>query len=227
MLEKPDYLKIGKPTALCASCGIALAESERLASVLLPAESPAPPYPESQENQLDDFSPAEPSAERKKTKSSEARTTDDTAHADEEENAFQRKDYCPDCWKELKDQAYFSYWIAKRSPSKLPPRKLNKAERNVALAALFDSLSEQNQDEADYAPHLFFLAHLLMKFKVFRWMPSVAHPETGEAMLRFAKTQINEEVLVRDLEMPDAMVVQIKEEVESYVRETTGQIITL
>lgn len=232
MLEKPDYLKIGKPTGACASCGKSLAESDRLASVLLPSEDlPQKPNEPAEsiadrEEEVQKFSEREKPDRGKKAKSPAPAKGKEESKEDDDP-AFQRKDYCPDCWNQLKDQAYFSYWIGKRTPSLLPARKLNKTERNVALAALFDSLSDHNQEEADFTPHLFFLAHLLMKFKIFKWMPSITHPQTGEAMLRFLKTQTSEEVLLRDVDMPDEMVTRIKEEVESYVRETTGQIIDL
>jgi len=239
MLEKPDYLKIGKPTDTCASCGKPLAEQDRLASILLPLE-------ESQEPEAE----ATPSRDRKSRKSTavapqrqSTEKPDDQSGAKrphsgaplgkgktegsedkEEEAGFLRLDYCTKCWNAMKEQAYFSFWIGRRSAGDLPVGKLTKAERNVALAALFDSLAERGDEEqTDYSPHLFFLAHLLMKFKIFKWMPSVAHPETGEPMLRFLRAQTGEEVLVRNVEMPQEMVARVKEEVETYLQQTTGR----
>lgn len=255
MLEKPDYLKIGKRTGTCAACGKSFAEAERLTSVLVAAEeevlsdeTPAEKSvgQESADSGVQTIKEEDPSAKApvKKAKGKGQRTKDEeevppsaashsakkeeAAAENDEENLFERRDYCPKCWQELKDAAYFSFWIGHRSAaSDLPAQKLNKAERNIALAALFDSLAEREEEETDFSPHLFFLAHLLMKFKIFKWLPSGPHPETGESMLRFLKVQTGEEVFIRDIEMPDEMVGKIKEEVEAYLTETTGRTIRI
>jgi hypothetical protein len=209
MFEAPDYLRIGKPTGQCAACGKSLAEAERLASVLVPNENA--PAPAAQEA----APPPDPDAAAP------------PKPAEEEEASFLRHDYCTACWNDLKERAYFSFWIGKRSLAGLPPKKLNKAERNVALAALFDSLADRSDEDPGLAPHLFFLAHLLMKFKIFRWLPAAPHPRTGEPMLRFLKTQTGEEIYVRDVEMSDETIVRVREEVEAYLQQATGQAVKI
>lgn len=219
MLEKPDYLKIGKAMPVCTACGKSLVETDRLASVLVAAEGEILP-----DQQPEDIAPAtEPEVAPAEAVAPTPPAKKGEAAESEEENPFARRDYCTKCWQGLKDAAYFSFWIGHRAVSGIPAQKLNKTERNIALAALFDSLAERDQEETDFSPHLFFLAHLLMKFKVFKWLPSGPNPETGETMLRFVKVQTGEEVYIRDMDMADEMIVKIKEEVETYLTETTGQ----
>jgi hypothetical protein len=127
----------------------------------------------------------------------------------------------------MKDQAYFSFWIGRRNPTDIPLVKLNRHERNLALLALFDSLSERGNAETDYSPHLFFLAHLLMRYRIFKYLPSETDPATGAATLRFSRTDGEEEARVADAEMPPEEIVRVKEEVEAYLQQSTGQRIVL
>ena len=91
----------------------------------------------------------------------------------------------------------------------------------------FDSLSDQEDEENDFTPHRFFLAHLLMKFKTFKWQPSIADPESGTPLLRFLRTDAEEEVQIPEIEMPTEAIVKIKEEIEGYLEQSTGQVIRL
>ncbi len=215
MLQKSDYLRIGKRQAICVKCEKSLTEIDRHPTVLIECDS---------ENSNADQVPV-PVDEKTDIKSKEKNNQPTT---EEETTAgFQRMDYCEDCWKQYTDNAYFSYWMGKRRDEDLPPIKWNRAARNLALAALFDSLSERKDDGNDYTPHQFFLAHLLMKYKVFRWKPSIEDPETGENMLCFKREGTDEQVLVPNIEMPDELIVKIKNEVEEYLKESTGQEIRL
>lgn len=207
MLEKADYLRVGKRGGVCAKCGASLEEADRHPSVLR------------EEFDATDIAPEV-----------EQPVPQEQQHPVKEEQApFSRYDYCPKCWAELKDSAYFSFWIGRRIEEDLPPKKLNRAERNMALAALFDSLKERNDEETDYTPHLYFIAHLLMKYKIFKWQPSQADSATGQTMLRFIPTNEPdaEEIHIPEIHMPDEMILKIKEEIEAYLLESTGQEIKL
>lgn len=144
-----------------------------------------------------------------------------------DEEGFRRLDYCDECWQKMKDHVFFSFWIGKPKASDLPPKKLNRAERDLALAALFDSLNERNGSEADYSPHLFFLAHLLMKYKLFKWKPARIHPKTGQSVLVFGRSDSEEEVEIPDVEMSDEAIVRVKDEVEAYLAKSVGQEVKL
>ena len=231
MLQPSDYLKIGKRGEACAACGKSLLEEPRLASVLIEdeEEQEAPQEAAPEEVEQTEEAPAEAETE------AQAEADDDTPPEqprkkadEEEEEPYRRIDYCPECWAEIKDRAYFSFWLGKPRDDDAPKRRLNKAERNLALAALFDSLVErQDEAEEDFTPHLFFLAHLLMKFKIFKWKPGTTDPDSGARMLLFDRTDCDEEVTIPDILMPPEMVVKVKEEVEAYLKESTGQAVAL
>ncbi len=255
MLGTPDYLRVKKRRTECSACGRSLVEEERIPSILLdpkdtgvpiePVEAAAPP-PETPPTEVatqavdgtetplpavdNPTLPAtEAPASRRETRGKkDSKTTEkEPAPEESEEESFLRLDYCEACWQELKDRAFFSFWVSKRTTTDLPRKKLSKTERNLALVALFDSLSERDDSEVDFTPHLFFLAHLLMKFKIFKWVVTKPDPKTGDLIIHFARTDSEEEVLVADMDMPPEMVVRIKEEIESYLSESTGQPVRL
>ncbi len=253
MLGTPDYLRVKKRRTECSACGHSLVEEERIPSILLDPKEPGTlsatetPLPEtapvstenpstetedtastvspaSQETPAPEATPAKrESRGRKDAKASEK----EPAPEETDDESFLRLDYCEACWQDLKDRAFFSFWVSKRTTTDLPRKKLSKTERNLALVALFDSLSERDDSEVDFSPHLFFLAHLLMKFKIFKWVVTKPDPKDGELVIHFARTDSEEEVLVPDMDMPPEMVVRIKEEIESYLSESTGQPVRL
>lgn len=247
MFDKAEYLSVGKRSETCAQCGASLLDTDRHPSVLVDAEDcpiettaetsakvveiEEKPNEGGEESELG--TPEEPQTEAAPEQAGE--TTDDetlpdapSPRASDDDEGFHRHDYCPVCWQRMKDDAWFSFWIGRRNPSDLPKKKLNRTERNLALAALFDSLAERD-DENDYSPHLFFIAHLLMKYKVFKWSPSVRDEKTGQEMIRFLRVGIDpeEEVLIPDMEMTDETILRVKTEVEEYLEETTGQTVQL
>jgi hypothetical protein len=210
MLEKTDYLRIGKLRTECVQCGVSLVEDGRHVSVLSETATDLTERITSGEVAKESSAPATPPAE----------SADNDAQ-------FSREDYCLKCWKELKERAYFSFWMGKRDATSLPPKKLNRAERNVVLAALFESLLERHDEENDQAPHLFFLAHLLMKFKVFKWLPAEYDTATNTNMLRFVRVGSDDEIRIPDMEMSDEMIVRVKGEIENYLAESTGLRVVL
>lgn len=109
-----------------------------------------------------------------------------------------RKDFCPACWPRLADGGYFSFWVTKRvSAPSAKERRLARSERNEALWRLFAAL--YSSDEAsNLAPQLFFLAHLLMRYKVLTFqgpaedgLLEFQHPRLGETF-RIADVPVEE-----------------------------------
>ena len=255
MLKTADYLRVPKRGDICAACDKSLFGEDHHLSILLDPEearawdaereeapqaaaaeeagnSPATGVAEkagpdvetsSETSSAAEPAPAEASAESPPTQG----PASESEAAPEEEPGYRRLDFCQTCWEALQGTAFFSFWKGRHSKTDLPPRKLNRAERNQALLALFDSLAERGGQENDFAPHLYFLAHLLMKYKLFKWQPSDADPESDPPLLRFARSDADEEVRIADVEMPSEMVARIKEEVEAYLEESTGQPIRL
>ncbi len=95
---------------------------------------------------------------------------------DYSDNDSIRKDYCFNCWKELDNRKFFSFWIAKRiKPG--PDKKTTKIERNKSFLQLFISLYH-SKEKYKYRPHLFLLSHFLMKYQVFKWKETISANES-------------------------------------------------
>jgi hypothetical protein len=214
MFDKSDYLRFRKRGPNCAACGKPFDQEEKHSSVLVEEEN-------------ETLGDAEAVVEAPEPTPAAAKPTTKKDDAPEEESGYNRYDYCEKCWEEIKDKAFFSFWVGKPNESNLPPRKLNRAERNMALVALFDSLAERSGSENDYTPHLFFLAHLLMKYRIFKWQPADTDARTGQKTLRFTRSDSEDPVLLPEVDLPDEMILKIKDEIESYLQQSTGQPVRL
>jgi hypothetical protein len=128
-----------------------------------------------------------------------------------------RRDYCTDCWQKLAGGHYVGYWMARREAPK--PRKIRtRKERNAALVSYFEMLkSRQAMENEDHTQSLYLLAHLLMKYGVFKWVKStVAGPGTGEQIF-FRNTAADEVVEIQSVELEDARIADIKKEIDAYL----------
>ena len=138
-----------------------------------------------------------------------------TATGSEEDEAVLRQDFCPTCWQEVVGTDYYSFWLAKRERPKT--RKIqNRKERNTTLLAYFDYLYQQN--DAVNAQHLFFLAHLLMKFSVFKWVrtePAVT--AEGRERVVFRNTVTDDYITIESVTMEEERLVAIKREVDEFL----------
>ena len=142
------------------------------------------------------------------------------------DNEVMRKDFCPKCWEQIESKDYFSYWITKRI---VPDsnRRLSKKERNNLLLRLFESLY-RNPDESKVYP-LFFLAHILMRYKVFQWKGTrsvaaddakTAPTETGAAeqtFLIFENKLTGEEIQIPDQELDGEKIIESKKEIDEFL----------
>lgn len=124
-----------------------------------------------------------------------------------------REDICPACWEKMGHREYFCYWITRRyqqGPS-AEERKLERAERNEALWALFNALySRESQDEL--AAQLFLLAHLLMKYRVLQY-----HGLAEDGRLRFFHPPTQESFLVPDMPLDAVSFVDVKAQLDKQV----------
>ena len=133
------------------------------------------------------------------------------------EEEVERRDYCTTCWDRLEDEEFYSYWIAKREKSE-ERTKISKPERNRLILAMFERISQgpdaETEDEPSRTEKLFFLAHLLMRFRVFRWVRT--DHENGK--ICFASVQSDDEWLIDQVDLNDESVLTIKQEIEEYLR---------
>ncbi len=133
------------------------------------------------------------------------------------EDEVERRDYCRKCWERLQDEEFYSYWVAKREKPE-ERTKISKADRNRLLLAMFErideTLSDDDDAEAERAGKLFFLAHLLMRFRAFRW----ARTDHEAGKVCFVNIQSEEEWEVDQVELSDETVLAIKQEIEEFLR---------
>lgn len=130
---------------------------------------------------------------------------------------FERCDYCPDCWQQMKDEVYESFWITKRVPKQLKIRKLSRRERSTALRALFESLWDRRESE-DVGPHIFFLAHLLLKWGGIKWKENTVDPNGNEVVV-FEEQATGERLELPVVEVSDERMNLIKDEIEQFMRQ--------
>ena len=129
-------------------------------------------------------------------------------------DAPRREDYCAECWQRLADDDFMGYWLARREPPK--PRKIEtKKERNAGLLAWFEHLQGLPSDE-ETSQSLFFLAHMLMKYGVFKWLRTDKDSEDNETIY-FRQTGSEEEIPIRSLELSDDRSVEIKKDLDAFL----------
>jgi hypothetical protein len=134
---------------------------------------------------------------------------------DEEDGETIRQDFCTSCWEASREREFYSFWIARREKPKTPKRQTRK-DRNATLASYFDFLYQKG--DAEHAQHLFFLAHLLMKFQVLRWVRTEP-PETPEGRERivFRNTVTDDFVTIESLMLDEDRLVVIKREIDEFI----------
>ena len=128
----------------------------------------------------------------------------------------QRHDYCPACWDYLKQEVWDSFWITHREPPEHKAVRLSRRERAVALRALFESLWERRETE-DVGPHIYLLAHLLMKWGGLRWKENLQAPGGGEIVV-FEEPASGDRLEVQSVELTDERLAMVKEEIEQFLR---------
>lgn len=143
----------------------------------------------------------------------------DSDASESEEDVPRREDYCARCWEQRTSKQYVGFWITKREPPQ--PRKVqNRRERNARLAAYFDYF--YREDPQSHAPRLYFLAHLLMRYGVLKWLRTELDPATGRERV-WCRHMINdEEVSVEGVELTDEELVAIKREIDELLAGTLG-----
>lgn len=139
--------------------------------------------------------------------------------AKQEDESPLRQDYCSECWGKLNEKEYFSFWMARREKPKVKKIQTRK-QRNATLLSYFDFLYQKNDPE--YAQHLFFLAHLLMKFSVFRWLKSEPATEPdGEERIVFRNTATDDVVTITAVSLDEQRLVEIKREIDEFLARAT------
>ncbi|OPZ23091.1 MAG: hypothetical protein BWZ10_00034 [candidate division BRC1 bacterium ADurb.BinA364] len=150
-----------------------------------------------------------------------------SAIREEGEEGVQRSDFCQQCWGKLQqDEEFSSFWLAKREPV-MPRNRISRSERNALLLAYFehyarmDGIPEDERSVRDRLEKLYFMAHLLMRFRIFRWKRT----DTQTGMVYFENASSNEEWAVEQTELSDEATLRIKTEIEDYL--SKGQSVAI
>lgn len=141
-----------------------------------------------------------------------------------EEGDVLRRDFCGDCWEKIKNDDYFSYWLTKRITPERSKRKLSKKIRNNLLVRLFESVQMQSEEERDdYL--LYFIAHLLLRYKEFNWKGTkkirkddedYSEPDT---YLVFENKTTGEDIMVKDQEPDAEKIMSSRQLIDDYLQD--------
>lgn len=138
----------------------------------------------------------------------------DAADGNEQAEGPHREDYCEPCWQELAERDFVGFWVTRREPPK--QRKIEtRKERNAAMVAWFEHLRDQNPDE-EIRQSLFFLAHLLMKYGVFKWQRTETRDDGSEVII-FRATGSEDEIEITAVDFSDERSVEIKRELDEFL----------
>ena len=129
-----------------------------------------------------------------------------TLHADDSQNALLRNDYCETCWEKVKEKDYFSYWVTRRVPRSGKEERQKKETARQTAIRLFEQMM-QSEDE-DRTARLYILAHLLLRFRIFKWKGSEINGETGQAQLVFERATTREEVKIPDMRLSEEQLAE-------------------
>jgi hypothetical protein len=139
-----------------------------------------------------------------------------TLRHDRDEGVYERQDYCPDCWDYIKNDLYESFWITKRDLNRRKIPKLSRRERSTAIRALFESVWDRRESE-DVDGHLFFLAHLLMKWGGLKWKRNHTD-EQGQEFITFEDRASGDMLEIRSVEVLDERILAIREEIKRFLQ---------
>lgn len=137
----------------------------------------------------------------------------EAAEGVEDPDAPRRDDYCVKCWQDLAERDFVGFWVTRREPPK--PRKIEtRKERNAALLAWFELL--HGNEDVNSRQTVFFLAHLLMKYGVFKWQRTETDVDGVEKVV-FRQVGSDDEVEVISVEFSDERSVEIKRELDEFL----------
>lgn len=138
-----------------------------------------------------------------------------------EAKKVERLDFCPDCWRQMKEEVYESFWITRRVPKEQKVRKLSRRERSTALRILFESLWERRESE-DVGPHVYFLAHLLMKWGGLKWRENRTD-EAGRETIIFEDPASGDRLEIAAVDLDDERMNAVKIEIEQFLRQYASE----
>lgn len=135
--------------------------------------------------------------------------------------SFERFDYCPTCWEQLKDDAYESFWMTRRDTTPRKAPKMSRREKSMALRALFESLWDRREAE-DVGPEIYLLAHLLMKWGGLKWRENGADA-AGRPCLVFEDPASGDKIEIAEVEVADERLNEIQQTIDNFLAEYANE----
>jgi hypothetical protein len=133
------------------------------------------------------------------------------------EDEPRRADFCPDCWRFAKEEARQAYWQTKREKKEKRAPRLSRREKAVAVRALFEGLWEQRDREAVDA-HLYFLAHLLLRWGGLKWVRNEAD-EGGREVIVFEHPTTGDVLEIPAVDAEEEAIAAIQTRIEDFLRD--------
>ncbi len=135
--------------------------------------------------------------------------------------SFERFDYCPTCWEQLKDDAYESFWMTRRDTTPRKAPKMSRREKSMALRALFESLWDRREAE-DVGPEIYLLAHLLMKWGGLKWRENGADAAGRPASCSRTPPAATRSKIA-EVEVADERLNEIQQTIDNFLAEYTNE----
>ena len=133
----------------------------------------------------------------------------------------QRRDVCRECWDNLadNDRKFFSFWLTQREAPK-PDPKIDREEQNRRLMALFEQWRDSNDDR--FRPHLYVLAHTLMKRRLLKW-EGTEKGEDGTERIIFRNPATDQRIQIEEMDVGDEAFVTVMREIEARLATETSR----
>jgi len=128
----------------------------------------------------------------------------------DDQDRAERRDVCPECWEKMGEGDFFSFWLTQREPPK-PDSRITREEQNRRLLALFERICGLGEDR--FRPHLYVLAHTLMKRRLFKW-EGTEKGEDGVPRILFRNLATDEVYKIEEIDIADEGLVAVMREIE-------------
>jgi len=125
----------------------------------------------------------------------------------------ERRDVCRECWETVADKDFYSFWVTQREAPK-PDLRRTRQQQRAALMRLFEQFHASGDPQ--FRPHVYLLAHLLMKHRQLVW-EGEARADGGEPIVLFRHPVTGDLLRVAGVSLDDERLVAVKREIDAAV----------
>ena len=127
-----------------------------------------------------------------------------------EDGQPERRDACPECWEKIADREFFSFWLTHREPPK-PDTRRTREEHRAAVMRLFEQMLAGRDQR--FRPHLYLLAHTLMKYRLLKW-EGTEKSEEGLERIIFRNRATDELIRIEGIDLSDDNLIAAQREID-------------